>query len=176
MVIFLLRRHGFTFLDKTADNWKTPKGSWVVRKLQSKGSPWSRCDKRTHLWQLIFQGSSPSYQKKKKRHSSVSKLSYGIISSIILCQDPISKLHTSEVSEFSFVFLLWAGRISRIYSVEPFWNFLIPDPQRKWTKQVVWLNAAGAHFSWALWKRNRSSLNGQSVQREITQGAINKFS
>ena len=30
-----------TFVDKTADNWKTPKGSWVVRKLQSKGSPYT---------------------------------------------------------------------------------------------------------------------------------------
>ena len=28
-----------TFVNKTADNWKTPKGLWVVRKLQPKGNP-----------------------------------------------------------------------------------------------------------------------------------------
>ena len=151
-------------------------GPWSVN-FNQKVIPNQDVIRERILDNLSFKAASPpTKKKKKKRHSSVSKSSYGIISSIILCQDPISKLHTSEVSEFSFVFLLLAWRISRIYSVEPFWNFLIPDPQRKWTKQVVWLNATGAHFSWALGKRNRSSLNGQSEQREITQGAINKFS
>ena len=49
---------------------------------------------------LSFKAAPPPTKKKKKnRHSSVSKSSYGIISSIIPCQDPMSKLHTSEVSE-----------------------------------------------------------------------------
>ena len=49
---------------------------------------------------LSFKAAPPPTKKKEKtRHSSVSKSSYGIISSIIPCQDPRSKLHTSEVSE-----------------------------------------------------------------------------
>ena len=48
---------------------------------------------------LSFKAAPLPPKKRKRKKKPVSKSSYGIISSIIPCQDPRSKLHTSEVSE-----------------------------------------------------------------------------